>query len=250
MKLENKPLVEAIFEFQWELQSELGSPLPVDPAYELVVGLLRTKLKERFPKYVRLASGVGLALPHVVQHQLRAGEGIWPVVQIGPGVCTINDTSGYSSDVFISICLDVLEHLREAWREASFAPKFSHVMLRYIDADPLINTETLEFLDLLGVGIKIRPKLLHSLGGAEALTAFQLNLAFESKSPPGKCVLSLNRGTKDNVDAIIWETHIASAGDEAAAFSEAPKKWLDEAHDTAHNVFFAMIDGTLMEKYK
>lgn len=250
MKLEKKPLVEAIFEFQWELQSELGAPLPVDPAYELVVGLLRSRLKESFPTHVRLASGVGMAIPHMVQHQLRAGEEKWPVVQLGPGVCTINDTAGYSSEHFISICMSVLGHLREAWKEESFEPKFTHAMLRYIDADYLTNTDTLGFLSQLGIDVSLRPSLLQSLGGAKALSAFQLNTAFESQSPPGRCVLFLNRGTKDNMDAVVWETQIVSAGDQARAFSDDPETWLNAAHDTAHNVFFSMIEGSLMEKYR
>jgi len=100
--LSKKPLVEAIFELRWKLQ-EPTPGIKIDPNYKLLVGGIYDKIRQSYPFYEQLPTS---ALPdeiaaYVVQHRFRKATDGWPLVQIGPGVITVNDTEGYTWDDFI-----------------------------------------------------------------------------------------------------------------------------------------------------
>ena len=62
--LKNKPLAEAIFELRWELQ-EPAQGMKVDPHYKILIGVMYDKVEDE-----------------------------WPLIKIGPGIITLNDTGG------------------------------------------------------------------------------------------------------------------------------------------------------------
>ena len=96
-ELSNKPLVEAIFELKWKLKkSENGGQ--IDPNYKILVGMLYDRLKRNYPQLEALPASdmPDEMVPHVVQNRFRVGKGKWPLVQIGPGILTVNDTGNYT----------------------------------------------------------------------------------------------------------------------------------------------------------
>jgi len=254
VSLTHKPLVEAIFEIRWELTAHNFPPGATlsDPHYEIMVGVLRTKLQADFPDYVKLAAGQfpGMMMPYQVQYQFRTSGAGWPLVQLGNGVITINDTDGYSSDAFVATCLKVVGVLKEFWRENNFNGKISSVGLRYVDADILNGTPVEDFLKQLDVSVGFGARIHRSNKMGKHFDALQLLTRIKSTEPPGSVLFSFNRGLKEDKDSLIWETAILSEGIECATFMESPKTWLDAAHELAHELFFSMIEGELREKYK
>lgn len=91
-KLTHPPLVEAILEVRWQLQEQVPG-VAVDPKYKLLVGRLYDRLSRDYPFHEPLptASMPDEMLGYVVQHRFRAAEGVWPLVQVGPGLVTLND---------------------------------------------------------------------------------------------------------------------------------------------------------------
>src|SRR6266702_4375605 len=102
--LPNKPLAEAIFELRWDLpQSPINPAMHTDPNYKLLVGTLYDKVKDRFSFHESLPAS---ALPeeivnYIVQHRFRT-ESVtgWPIIQLGSGILTFNETQNYHWNTF------------------------------------------------------------------------------------------------------------------------------------------------------
>lgn len=103
--LKNKPLVEAILEIRWHLvqltsvQGPAQMILPAgDPHYRLLLARLFDRLQKDYPVHEQLPTATlpDDMLPQIVQHCFRAANDDWPLVQVGPGVFTVNDTHRYT----------------------------------------------------------------------------------------------------------------------------------------------------------
>ena len=131
--LNNKPLVEAIFEVRWDL-SPSPTGVPQDPQYDIIVGQLKESLNKELPFHARLPIGIisGFNIPYQVQHQFRIAADAWPLVQIGPGLMTVNETANYTSEKYISLCVHVFTTLVKLWKQNGLVPNISFVSLRYV----------------------------------------------------------------------------------------------------------------------
>lgn len=248
--LANKPLVEAIFEVRWGLDGMPG--MAVDPYYQMLIGQLYSAIKGEYQYWERLPTAEvpeGFA-PYAPHHRFRIASDKWPLVQIGPGILTVNDTEGYDWDDFYSRCAVVVETLFSIYPNANEQLRIFEVTLRYIDADNLLGCTALDFLRGLKISVSL-PKTLF-MGGRIDSTSLGagLSLAFPMTQPKGIFQVSYNQGRKNEQDALIWETQVLSRGTDAPRQPKEIKAWLKEAHVTTHDWFFRQIDGELLEKYK
>src|SRR4030043_2007896 len=132
--LKNKPLSEAIFELKWKLQ-EIRESIRIDPHYKILVGSLFSKLREDYPYHEMLPAA---SIPddiagHVIQHRFRKGKAEWPLLQIGPGILTVNDTEGYIWEEFEQKIIQAAKDFFEIYPEPETL-KIKSLLLRYIDA--------------------------------------------------------------------------------------------------------------------
>ena len=136
-KLTHPPLVEAILEVRWRLQ-EQAPGIAVDPKYKLLVGRLYDRLNGDYPFHEPLpsASMPDEMLGYVAQHRFRTAAGAWPLVQVGPGLITLNDTQDYTWKAFEVRSRQLVDTLYRAYPDASTALQVSSLQLRYIDAIP------------------------------------------------------------------------------------------------------------------
>jgi uncharacterized protein (TIGR04255 family) len=133
--LENKPLVEVLFELQWELQ-EPAPEMKIDPHYKLLVGRIYDRVKDEYPFHEQLPTAT---IPdeiagHVVQHRFRKDKNKWPLIQVGPGIITLNDTDGYIWENFERRISHVLDTFFEAYPLSEEKIIINKSLLRYIDA--------------------------------------------------------------------------------------------------------------------
>ena len=249
-KLTNKPLVEAMFELRWGLDGAPG--MAVDPYYQMLIGQLYSAIKDDFPVWERLptAEVPESFAPYSPHHRFRVASNQWPLVQIGPGILTVNDTESYDWDSFLSRCSAVVDTLFSIYPNANEQLRIFEVTLRYIDADNLLGKPALDFLQGLKVSVNL-PQTLFA-GGRIGNTnlGVGLSLAYPTLEPKGVLQISYNQGHKNEQNALIWETQVISRGADAPRQPEEIKAWLKEAHDTTHDWFFRQIDGELLEKYK
>lgn len=245
--LPNKPLVETFLEIKW------GEPGRPDPAYPLIVGRLYEKMKDpyRAIQDLDLAQFPPALAVHVPRHRFRVGENQWPLVQIGPGIAAVNDTENYSWSDFRARALVLLVSLREVHPQGDEMP-ITGLKLEYIDA--------IEFdFEVGDVRPFLREKLRIVLALPDAVFDGQpvddrpkhtvVQLAFPTRSPRGLIQFSVRTGAKEGRPALILNTSVASAGDDAADGWRELGTWLDGAHNIIRHWFFTLVQGQLLKEF-
>ena len=132
--LQNKPLIEAFVEVRWQLAQDDTERL-VDPLYKFLLGRLYDRLLEQFPEHEKLPTATvpDEMVPHVVQHRFRPGPNEWPVVQVGPGIFSVNQTQAYTWSEFTNLAQWAVGKLHEAYPKPDEL-RIQRLLLRYIDA--------------------------------------------------------------------------------------------------------------------
>ena len=257
--LSHKPLVEAIFEMRWELQ-EPSVGIRIDPNYKILIGSIYEKVRDKgtfkYPFYEQLptANIPDEMAGYVIQYRFRKEESGWPLIQIGPGIVTLNDTEDYDWSDFKERILHVVEVLFDSYPDAKHILKLNGLSLRYINAiDFDYKGENIfSFLENnLKVKIDISQKLFVGTGVNNVPSGFDLRFSFPSMQPEGTIHLRFVKGKKkDNIDALIWETQVQSIGDEVSNEKDWVIDWANQAHDLAIDWFFKMIEGELLRRFE
>ena len=256
--LKNKPLVEAIFELRWELYEQLPTGEKIDPYYKVLFGGIYNKLRGDYPLVEPLPAA---DIPerfsgYIVQHRFRGRADNWPLIQVGPGVVTLNDTAGYIWETFRERALQLVEALFEIHPRAEELV-ISKAMLRYIDGIEFDyeQTDIFGFLkEQMKTELCLFPKLFEDTGVEKTPEAFDMRFSFPSTSPNGVVLLRIARGTKKNDDtvanALIWETIVDSSGENSPSSKEMFPEWIDQAHELTDDWFFKIIAGELERRFE
>lgn len=249
--LNHKPLIEAIFEMKWELTTHPDGSA-IDPYYQILIGQYFNVVKDKFPHWNKLpAAEVPVHIvPHVAQHQFRKVEGGWPLIQIGSGLLTVNDTDEYDWDIFKEICKSAIEALYSVYPNAKTALKINHLSLRYLDADLLHRENISDFLKKMKVTTTVPEALFSDSKVLAHPIGLNLQLAFISNEPKGIAHLKFSQGKKNKEDAVIWETSVVSTGEQVPELPQKSIEWLEAAHSVTSDWFIKLTEGELMEKYK
>jgi len=252
--LKSKPLVEALFELRWELQ-EPAPGMKIDPHYKLIVGRIYDKVHEEYPFHEQLptASVPDEIAGYVVQHRFRKGEGQWPLIQVGPGIITVNDTEGYVWEDFEKRIIQSVDVLSEVYPDPKNNLKFNSVLLRYIDGVSF-DFKKENFFDFLKeqmkTSISFYPKLFEDTGVKEELLGFHLTTSFVSTRPKGAVYLRFTRGKIKEADAIIWETAVQSMSEDVPEDRDEIANWIKKAHELTGDWFFTLIEGELLRRFE
>ncbi|MBP1468897.1 TIGR04255 family protein [Candidatus Chloroploca sp. M-50] len=251
--LKNKPLIEAILEIHWHLKGQMGD-FRVDPHYTILLARLYDRFSDDYPHHEQLPTAnipveiIGRA----VQQRFRVAENSWPLVQLGPGVATLNDTVGYDWEKnFRERAISITERLFDAYPQ----PKdlsIEKLILRYIDGVEFDfeHQNIFEFLrDMMKIKVEIHEDLFLSTGVASQPLLLDLNFAFPSHNPEGVLQLRFTRGERENKSALIWETVFSTQGPSTPQSPEQIIAWADQAHQLTSDWFFKIIDGELLAKF-
>lgn len=252
--LKNKPLVEAIFELRWELQ-EQAPGMKIDPHYKILVGRIYDRFRDKYPFHEQLPTAT---MPdeiagYVVQHRFRESKDDWPLIQIGPGIITLNDTEGYVWEDFEKRISHVLNTLFEAYPEAENNLKVNGLLLRYIDALKFDygRDDIFTFLkEKMKTDIEIHEQLFEDTGVSRLPLGFDLRFSFPSTKPKGATHLRFVQEKRKDTDALIWETQVQSIGDDAPKVKNEITTWVKEAHELTDDWFFKMIEGELLRRFE
>jgi uncharacterized protein (TIGR04255 family) len=255
--LKNKPLVEAILEVKWALATPPPPAPPgisVDPHYVFLLGRFFERIQSTYPCHEQLPTAQMPAemVSQMVQHRFRAAENAWPLVQLGPGIMTVNDTAGYTWPGFQKSCEDAVAALVAA-HPAPKELKVDNVVLRYIDAIDFDSESenAFEFLrDKMKVNLALPPSLFD--GGAESRpAAFSWVASFPLKKPDGTVTLKFATGRKpDGRPLLVWETVVISKNTQLPEFPGGFPQWLSDAHETTDDWFFKLIEGELQRRFE
>jgi len=252
-ELANKPLVEALFEIKWELK-ESKKRGKHDPNYKILVGMLYDKLNKEYPYFEPLDAA---ELPdemaaHIVQNRFRVAEDQWPVVQIGPGIITVNDTQNYKWEDFEKKILNVLRILIDIYPNRENLV-FNSILLRYINVIEEFegDGDTFAFLkENMHTEINLDEKLFEETGVKNLPLSFEFNISFGSTKPKGAVILRLAKGKIDNRPRLGLETMVLSLKKDVPNSTEDIHKWIKEAHNLTDDWFFKLIEGDLKRRFE
>lgn len=247
--LPNKPLVEALFEFKW------GPDVPEILGYPIVVGALYEHLKNIYPDIEDLPLN---RVPHeltsyMVRQRFRKTKEGWPLVQIGPGILTVNDTEGYTTwDGYYNSVYHVIEKLYEAHpKSKELVPQ--GFLLRYINAVEFDfdRENVLTFLESKFKTKVVVDKNIFAVGSsAERPGELILRLSFPLGTPKGSATVQFSSGVKLGKPALIWELIVSSSPPQVAQMPKGASAWLQEAHNVIEHWFIKLTEGDLLERFK
>ncbi|NCT74898.1 MAG: TIGR04255 family protein [Chitinophagaceae bacterium] len=245
-KLPNAPLQEVIFEIRWALKPDLRSGQILDEGYELASGRLSTIVEKSFPYYRRVLPQdlPEQLLPYQVVHQYWTGENKWPVLQLGPGIFTINCTDeAYDWEKgYRKLIEDGINWLMQSYKQAL---NIRLASLRYIDA---IKVDDYGGIDG-GWQSFIKNHLnfeynnhFNTLGRQKQM---QVNQTFELEDG-SDLQLQIADAIRNNQKALVWQTAIIK---KAVFDVEGLLKWADYAHSITHDLFQEMIKPDLYASF-
>ena len=239
-KLPKAPLVEVIFEVRWVIQSKELQEM------QYLYGDLYQLLKEEYPvrETVNPQVPVDFFLIHAPIHRFRKSKGGYPLVQIGPGIMTVNTVdSAYFWEEYEQRIIDAVEKLKSI-----YAFKHQHnvtLSLQYIDL-LRFNFGASDIIRYLEEYLHISIKQNFYSGPASAQHV-GLVLAFPNQL--GTLTVSLGRGKNiKGADGLAIQTGIKSSTIKPE--TDFVKNWLNEAHELCSNSFKQMTEGKLYESFK
>jgi len=253
-QLKNKPLVEAIFELRWELiQPSISGKNMVDPNYKLLPGRIFDKVSKEYPFHEPLPTS---EMPdeiagYIIQHRFRKSSNGWPLIQLGPGIITLNDTSGYDWYDYRERIHNLLDVFYATHPQASNL-KLNGLSLRYIDSIGLDSSQDSIFSFLknkMKTDVNLNPKLFKSTGVNDMPINIDMSFSFQSVNPPGIIHQRFRKGKKENTEALIWETVINTASDKIPKEMNEIIKWIEDAHSLTDDWFFKTIEGELETRF-
>lgn len=248
------PIIETIFEIRWEIESDQQSGRMRDPSYPMMYGSIYERLKKDFPILEDLPSTQAHpeATPFAPRHRMRKEKGGYPLIQIGPGVATVNMAKGYSWKIFASLALRVIECVIDLYPANALPLNFIKAELRYVNGIKfdLARENPLGFLaDKLHLKIEPDSEFFEVNQIADKPNGFGFNMAYVLDKPVGNLAIAVNMGQFEGKPAFIQQTLIQSFGEITPADFDAFSLWLEEAHNASENCFQVFYKGELMEKF-
>lgn len=237
-KLKNAPLKEVSFELFWKVSAN-ETRMPHDPGYQFALGRFHQAIKGDFAVRKRILPP-GVVMYPKAEFQFWTRERVWPVVQFGPGVLTVNDTEGtYTWDDYRNKIIKVVRALIESYDSQL---KFDVCRLQYLDA-----------IDLLTPGVNVEEHIAKNHqtsintkydlpGSFKGLSITQTRLLPDDSTL--KVDIKTARNTLKNVPSIVWTTSIERR---KQVNEEELLSWLDRAHSVASDTFVKMLKPEFYE---
>lgn len=240
-KLPNAPLLEVIFELRWKIQKKEDFA-----KYQYLHGDLYSLIKDEYPNRKSL---VPVELPPEIYvnnpaHRFVGKNNKYPLIQIGPGILTINTNDEYYFwDEYFALIVNLLTKFFSIYPVSTkdlFQPS-----LVYIDFLPFDfgESDVLEYLNN-NLNLKIVQSVLQETGIPES---FNLKQSFNIEF--GKLLLNFDTGINNSKEkGLIIQTKLT--GKEQNNEIESFKKWLVSSHDYCSILFKQMTNGKLYESFK
>jgi len=252
--LKNPPIVEALVEVRWTLEKSSG-PMPIDPHYEFLLGSFYEHIKNDYPFRERLPSA---SIPDevtgsVVKHRFRVEKDKWPLIQIGPGIMSVNETEKYTTfEKFKPLAVKAVNDLFDAHPNRDELD-IKSLVLRYIDAKEIDYSQEniCNFIsNKMHIPIEL-PDFLFQDGRLEKMpTSLSWRTSLRCNKPEGMATLSFSTGTRAGKSALIWEQILHSKDDDIDVMPDEFESWIESAREVIDNWFWKLIEGDLKEEFK
>ncbi len=246
----NPPIIEALFELRWKVREEGEPPIMlIDKKFKFFPGRFYEYIKNDYPEVEvlqnsRIPDDVDEFLP---RFRFRKKPNSYPLIQIGPGIITINFDKNFTQERFFNTCLEVLKILFEVLTDI----ELKEVILHYIDGfifDYERNNAFHYLEENLSTYFKFNEDLFENTKINSIPIKFHLEANFHVEEPPGYFMCQFRSGKKriEKEKILLMDTIFRSFGEDLPKKEELDN-WLYNADELIHNWFLKMIDKI---KYK
>lgn len=262
ISLSTNSLIEAWLELRWQLEQLDSTQIARDPGFDMAVGSFYQNVKQRYSyRHALDATKIPADLaPFIVRYQFRTEENGWPLLQIGPGIATVNFTNPYSWPHFQQEATFLRTNLVKSYEQPL---KTEALVLRYRNALPFQHQQS-SIVDFLSESLNVSVRQPRWIPGDAAAKSFpiglNLRLAFELRDNIGVGTLTIGSGYKKadhatsqetQIEAVIFDLEVAIHGDNTPSLSNESEfmTWLSLAHRVIHDWYFSLIDGSIRHAY-
>lgn len=251
--LAKKPLIEAMLELRWTLEPGSTPETKRDPNYKFLLGTLFQSVQKQYPLREELpaAQVPDEMVPHIVQYRFRPAAQEYPVLQVGPGVFTVNETTNYEWSAFEQRLLEAIPLLFKAY-PAPDALRVELLMLRFINVFPFQFTKqnVLEFLSRkLRTVISLPESIFSDVPLGPAPLHLATDLIFPCNEPQGAMQFKLQIGNRDNREVFVFDLAFLSRGGHVPSMPGGFGPWLSGAHAAVETSFFRLVEGDLLKEF-
>lgn len=247
-KLPKAPLQEVIFEVRWELDISPETNQPFDLNFNAAVGVMKETVKKEFPEFKqKFPPGIQFPsdfLNYQTMYQYWAGENKWPVLQLGPGIFTVNETEAnyqWKSHYF-PLIKKGLNWLKKSYNQEL---KYNFSSLRYIDRIKINDYNFSEWLSFIKDNLNFEIKTEFNTRGQ--LKQFRFNQVYELKDG-SDLQITLSNGKNNKLeDILVWETAIINL---TIIDSKKLLKWIEQSHKITHELFKEICKDDLYNSFK
>lgn len=244
-RLPKAPLQEVIFEIRWPLMPGKIFGHMIDEGFELASGRLSTIINEHFPVYKRvIIQEIPVqSMNYQVVHQYWTGENKWPVMQLGPGIFTINCTDdAYYWQEFQQLIGNGIKWLEQAYGKTL---NIQFASLRYIDAITVDDYGGVEDGWQNFIRNHFNIEYINHFDPKGQQKKIQINQTFKLDDD-SDLQIQIADGLRNNKKALIWETAILK---KQSFSTEDLLLWTDFAHGITHDLFKEMIKPNLYASF-
>ncbi|MCX7087052.1 MAG: TIGR04255 family protein [Methylococcales bacterium] len=246
-KLDNPPLIEAIFQLCW------GEVAPGQFSYtheeqSLFAGKISAAAAMQGYKTAQDAQpNAPVLMPWVATHRFRDKDDTWPCFQVGLGIFTVNQVkNGYSWESFknsIKIGLNVLEQA-DSEKLAKISNSLS-VFLIYQDAFfPEENISTEAYLkDHFNINADLPSDFLSNPNIDRNKSNVDINIKIEIKEPKGFISIKIANAIINDQPGLLMETIVHSKMADITD-KNGILNWVERAHEIQKHSFETLIQPT------
>lgn len=241
-KLPNAPLQEVLFEIYWDLDYNANG-FPFDNDFGLAKGKFSALIENNFPFAEQLLPE-NITIPQQVALRFWTAEKNYPVIQIGHGVLTVNDTEkNYIwEDNYKPLILETIDFLQKSYKKVL---KYNRLRLKYIDAVDISDDE------YANVKVFIKENLQVSLENtfeiADLAKDIQIGQSFKlADNSNFSLTISTGFNQQKQQYAVVWSLEVDKSGD----FSQDEiTDWLEFAHSKTSDTFKNMLNPTFYDSF-
>jgi len=238
-KLSKAPLLEVIFEINWDITNNNDIA-----KFQYLHGDLYSILKSEYPKRENLVpSEVPIdIMKNRAMFRFRKEDG-YPLVQVGPGILTLNTTDElYFWNDYRKEITKVTNSLSEVFPEISQTNLF--LTLTYLDFFE-IDTETENVIEYINQNLNLNVNQTF----IENENTKEVNLALSYKINDDTLLLNLRNGiVNNNKKGVILQTKLI--GTKKKYSNEEQLNWLNKAHETCSDIFKKITTEDFYNSFK
>ncbi|MCF8257912.1 MAG: TIGR04255 family protein [Flavobacteriales bacterium] len=245
-KLPSAPLQEVITEVRWGLEYDPKAGTMTDAGFQLALGKFHGLVQDAFPiaRPLHPADVPPALLANRPTHQFWTGERQWPVLQLGPGILTVNDTeANYEwQKSYLPLIRRALGHLEQAYGQM----RITEFSLRYIDAVKVNGHGFKDWQSFLQESLNF--SFANDFNTRGPLRDFQLRQSFDlAGGDGGMLTIDIANGRDNQLeDILVWQTCVQDRGNWTV---EQLAERIVKAHDCASPLFKELCKPAFYGKF-